>query len=275
MAKLRRRERHLQPQLVRERLGLLVEHQERDLAAAPTPHVVHDLLVAQQVVADLLDRRERPRRLLLRHEHVRVPPVEGVVVVDELEVAHPAVDAQQVERRRAHEVDGRLVRAEEVADRGDAAQRLASSWHVERGRGDHVHGYPASPHQSRMNMPRTCAVWITDGRYTRSPTPCAASAYGPKHTAGICGHVAEHRSVRGARGGDEGRRRSGLTSERSGERRDQLMIVGDLVPAAREAVVRAPLPIRAGRAWRRRRRPRSDLGAPPTSCPGRARSGTR
>ena len=44
-----------------------------------------------------------------------MPSVERVVVVDEPEVAHPAVDPEQVERRRADEVDGRLVRAEEVA----------------------------------------------------------------------------------------------------------------------------------------------------------------
>ena len=47
------------------------------------------------------------------------------------------------------------------------------------------HGGHDTPHQSRMNSPITCAVWTTLGRYTRSPTPWAASAYGPKHTAGM------------------------------------------------------------------------------------------
>ena len=93
------RERHLEPEFAGERLGLLVEHQERDLAArAPAADEVHDLLVPQQVVADLLDRLERARGLLLRHEHVRMPAVERVVVVHEPEVAHPPVDAEQVER---------------------------------------------------------------------------------------------------------------------------------------------------------------------------------
>ena len=95
-------------------------------AALPPPrlrHEVADLLVPEEVVHDLLDRLERARRLLLRHEHVRVHAVERVVVVHEPEVAHPPVDPEQVERRRAHEVDGRLVRPEEVADRRDARQR--------------------------------------------------------------------------------------------------------------------------------------------------------
>jgi hypothetical protein len=50
-------------------------------------------------------------------------PVERVVVVDELEVANPAVDAEQVERRGRDEVDRPLVRAEEAADLGDPAER--------------------------------------------------------------------------------------------------------------------------------------------------------
>src|SRR5207342_1849518 len=63
------------------------------------------------------------RAPLLGHEYVRMEPVEGVVVVDELEVAHPAVDAEQVERRGRDEVDRPLVRAEEAADLGDPAER--------------------------------------------------------------------------------------------------------------------------------------------------------
>ncbi len=57
-----RRERHLQAELAGELLGLLVEHQERSLAARTAPaDEVHDLLVPQQVVADLLDRAELAR----------------------------------------------------------------------------------------------------------------------------------------------------------------------------------------------------------------------
>ena len=51
MAERRRRERDVEPELGRELLGLLVEHQERRLTrAAVRGDEVADLLVAQQVV---------------------------------------------------------------------------------------------------------------------------------------------------------------------------------------------------------------------------------
>ena len=91
--------------------------------------------VAQQVVVDLLAGLELHVRLVLRGEHPRVLAVPGVVVDDVLEVAHPAVDAEQVERGRADEVDRLLVGPEERADLGDAAQRAAGG-----GRGVLVRG---------------------------------------------------------------------------------------------------------------------------------------
>ena len=134
VAERRRRERDVEPELGRELLGLLVEHQERRLTrAAVRGDEVADLLVAQQVVHDLLDRSERAGCLLLRDEDVRVRAVERVVVVHEPEVPHPPVDPQQVECGRAHEVDGRRVRPEEVADRRDAGERLRGD-HRDQGR---------------------------------------------------------------------------------------------------------------------------------------------
>ena len=64
-------------------------------AGGPAPRV------AQQVVVDLLAGLELDVGLVLRREHPRVRAVPGVVVDDVLEVAHPAVDAEQVERGRA------------------------------------------------------------------------------------------------------------------------------------------------------------------------------
>ena len=84
---------------------------------------VEHLLVLEQVVADVLHRLELDVRALLRHEHARVVALERVEVVDVEEVPQPAVDAEQVERRRRDEVDRRLVGAEERADLGDPAQR--------------------------------------------------------------------------------------------------------------------------------------------------------
>jgi hypothetical protein len=62
-------------------------------------------------------------------------PVERVVVVEELEVADPPVDPEQVERRRRDEVDRLLVRPEEAADVGDASERSVLQRRPPRARG--------------------------------------------------------------------------------------------------------------------------------------------
>ena len=58
-----------------------------------------------------------------RHDDARMAARERVEERDVEQVAHPAVDPQEVERRRRDEVDRRLVRPEELPDLGDAAQR--------------------------------------------------------------------------------------------------------------------------------------------------------
>ena len=126
LAQRGRRMGDAQAELGRQALGLLVEHDEdRQATLALRAHEVADFLVPQQVVVDLLDRRELAPRPLLRHEDARVAALEAVVVADVEEVAHPAIDAQQVEGRRRDEVDGRAVGAQEGADLGDAAQHRA------------------------------------------------------------------------------------------------------------------------------------------------------
>jgi hypothetical protein len=127
-----RRERDVEPELLRELFRLLVEHQERGLPPAALPNQVGHLLVAEEVVHDLLDRLEGSRRPLTRDEHVRVPAVERVVVVDEPERPDPPVDPEQVERRGAHEVDRRLGRSEEVPDRRDPGQGLRPDCELRR-----------------------------------------------------------------------------------------------------------------------------------------------
>ena len=122
VTKRRRRKRDLESELPRQALGLLVEHEERRLAAPLGRDVVDDLLVPEQVVADVLDRLEGPGRPLPRHEHVGVVAVERVVVVDESEVSDPAIDPEEVERRGRDEIHGRLVRPEEPPDLVDAPQ---------------------------------------------------------------------------------------------------------------------------------------------------------
>src|SRR5438445_4506515 len=132
--------------------------------------------------------------------------VEGIVVVQESEVPDPPVDPKKVESGCAAEVDGSRVVAEEPADLRYAVEHLVRTrrrrgarWFgpidpPERRSGGSLgkrrhartlepddrpprHGHDrraedeptdhTDPHQSLTNRPSTCAVWITDGRYTR------------------------------------------------------------------------------------------------------------
>ena len=109
-------------------LGLFVEEHHRDhRRPAALAQVFADLGVAQQVVVDLLTRGELDVRAVLRGEHPGVLAIPGVVVGDVLEVADPSVDAEQVERRRADEVDRLGVGPEERADLGDAVEVATGS----------------------------------------------------------------------------------------------------------------------------------------------------
>ena len=131
MPQRRRRMRHPQPDLGGQLLGLGVEHHERRQPARPVrADQAADLRVAEQVVADVLDRLELGRTPVGRHEDIRMPAVERVVVADVAEAAHPPVDAEQVERCRRDEVDRALVGAEELAQVGNSAE---SGWSGHRG----------------------------------------------------------------------------------------------------------------------------------------------
>ncbi len=121
MAQCRRREGHLEPQLGRQTLGLLVEHEEEGLAAGRL-HAIDHLLVAEEVVADLLDRVEGRRRVVGGREDPRMVAVERVVEVEEAEAPHPAVDPEQVEGCGGDEPHRSLVGAEETPDRRHAAE---------------------------------------------------------------------------------------------------------------------------------------------------------
>jgi hypothetical protein len=102
-------------------LGVVVEHQERGLAAAARGYQIHDGLVAEQVVVDVLDRLERLVWRVVWDQHVRVPGIEAVDVVDAGEPVHPLVHAEDVEVRRADEVDRLFVPDEVIANVGQPA----------------------------------------------------------------------------------------------------------------------------------------------------------
>ena len=122
-AQLGRRQRHLQAQLLDQLLAGLVEHdQERLALAAARLDQVGRLLVAEQVVADILHRLELARARLGRGDAARMLAVEAVEVGDVLEIADPLVEAQQVVGRGGDEIDRRLVGAEEGEDLGQAGE---------------------------------------------------------------------------------------------------------------------------------------------------------
>ena len=170
-----------------------------------------DLLVPEEVVADVLHRLELAVRALPRHEDARVVALERVEVVDVEEVAQPAIDAEQVERRRRDEVDRRLVGAEERADLGDAAQRRgglrprsspprppSTSGAAGRCRSASRARRARPPAPSRRRSPRRSGSPRRRRRPTRSSSAATVrhreQQVGRRHPAGL----------RGAGAGDEG-----------------------------------------------------------------------
>jgi hypothetical protein len=124
VAQLGGRVRDLQPGGRRGRLRRVVEHDEHGLAAgAAALDAVEHLLVAEEVVADVLHRLELAVRPLVRDEDARMAALERVEVGDVEEAPQPAVDAEQVERGRRDEVHRGLVRPEVRPDVRDAVQR--------------------------------------------------------------------------------------------------------------------------------------------------------
>src|SRR6185369_1193797 len=63
----------------------------------------------QEIIVDVLDRFEFHMRLFRRHHHLGMASVETIDVVHEFEIAHPLLDAEQIEIRRRDEIDRSLV----------------------------------------------------------------------------------------------------------------------------------------------------------------------
>jgi hypothetical protein len=61
-------------------------------------------------------------RLLARHKHVRKLAIETIDVIDVFEVTHSLVEPQQVEVRRADEIDIRFDAVKIAADFGNVLQ---------------------------------------------------------------------------------------------------------------------------------------------------------
>src|SRR5262249_31221039 len=124
------RERHSQPNVASKPLALFVEKDEHALAPVTgrsggsmrVDELAHPV-VCEQVVAHVLDRAELIVWVAAPNEYARMPAVKRVEVVDVAEAPNPAVDPEQIERRRRDEVDRRLVGAKEPAKLRDPAQR--------------------------------------------------------------------------------------------------------------------------------------------------------
>ena len=78
-------------------------------------------LCSQQVVVDVLDRGKRLVRNFGRRKDIWMLPVETVDVADEAKAPHPLVDAEQIEIRRADEIDWRFVAMKKQANIGESA----------------------------------------------------------------------------------------------------------------------------------------------------------
>ena len=306
----RRRERDIETELLRELLGLLVEHQERGLAAGPRPRR------SRRPPCGRAGSCRSPRST--RTPAASAPsgrtrsgcvPVERVVVVHEPEVANPAVDPEQVERGRRDEVDRRLVRAEEAADRrrrreaarasvyhrrastsargADARAASVARWVRDEQRAtmtaDEAPTSPADHPAEPAPVPDEQAHDLRGLHHRRKVHPFvdAVRLLGVRAEAHGRDALprAEDPSVGGARRRDERGRLAGLARERV--RRAWSRAVRRRRCRSRRTRTRRRGPPADARRSRdrpprlQRRSPRSDpAGREPTS-PGRARSGSR
>jgi hypothetical protein len=92
LAQLGARQRDLLIELLGERLGLLVEHDEQQIARPALLQLGANLLVAQQIIVDVLDRAELVRPVLARHRDLGMRAVETVEIIDVLELVDPAAE---------------------------------------------------------------------------------------------------------------------------------------------------------------------------------------
>ena len=167
---MRRGKDEVVTEFVANPLRLLVEEHHRDLGThSPRPAAVDEgthLGVLEKPVVDVLATLELDVGLVLRGEDPRMGTVPRVVIGDVGEVAHPPVDAQQVERRRAREVDRHVVGAEEVTQLRHVSQRPVAG---PAGVGRRVGRVRGDVHHGRIGHERLAlvAAWAGLGRRRR------------------------------------------------------------------------------------------------------------
>ena len=121
--------------LVSERLGLLVEHDETGLAAGSLPgDELKYLGIGEKVIAHVPHRPEIDTVAPPGHEHARMHALERVEVREVIEVPHPAVNSQQVERGRRDEIQRRGVGVEERAQVREAREARGTAARAARRR---------------------------------------------------------------------------------------------------------------------------------------------
>ena len=122
LAELGFREPHLKADVLADRFRLLIEHQEggHGLAAAAL-NLVHHILVLEQIIVDVLNQFKFRVGLPGRHNHLGMPAIEAIDVADELEIAHPLVNAEQIEIGGRDEIDRALVAVHDHAKVRDIA----------------------------------------------------------------------------------------------------------------------------------------------------------
>ena len=123
----RRRQPDLHAELVAERFGVFVEHEEHGhrIATAGTDEADH-IAVTKQVVVDVLDAAELRVVGRGRDVDVGVTTVVGVDVTDVAKPRDPLVHAGEIEVGGSEEVDGAAILAKVAAHVRHAAERFAA-----------------------------------------------------------------------------------------------------------------------------------------------------
>src|SRR5262245_6788421 len=123
------RQRNLLSELACNILGLLIEHDEQELAGTALLQVCTHLLVTQEVVVDVLDGPKLMGTMFARDGDLGMRAIEAVEVVDVIKVVDPTAKTQEVVGGRRQQRDRRLVLAKVGINLGESGKPIVTTPH--------------------------------------------------------------------------------------------------------------------------------------------------
>src|SRR5262245_20297218 len=123
------RQRNLLPELTRNILGFLIEHDEQELPRTALLQVCAHLVVTQKVVVNVLDGSKLMGTVFARDGDLRMRAIEAVEVVDVIKLVDPTAETQEVVGGRRQKRDRRLVLAKVGVNLRESGKPIVTTPH--------------------------------------------------------------------------------------------------------------------------------------------------